>query len=55
MKDLMGRIRLPCDDRKIRQYHEDQLLEALTFFESLTEDVEVTARWIYIEELAVGQ
>ena len=50
----MERLGLPCDDRKIRQHHEDYLLEALTFFESYTEDIEVTARWIYIEELAVG-
>ncbi|KAJ7380887.1 hypothetical protein OS493_004470 [Desmophyllum pertusum] len=28
------------------------LLEALTFFESETEDTSVTARWIYMEELA---
>ena len=46
-------MRLPCDDKKIRSSHEDHLLEALTFFESKTEDISVTARWLYMEELAV--
>ena len=54
MRELMGQVRLPCDDRKIRRYHEDHFLQALTFFESYTEDIEVTARWTYIEQLAVG-
>ncbi|KAL9979025.1 hypothetical protein ACROYT_G016617 [Oculina patagonica] len=52
MKEFRERIRLPCDDRKIRSSHEDHLLEALTFFESETEDTSVTARWLYMEELA---
>ena len=50
MKDL----RLPCDDKKIRHHHEEQLIEALSFFENLTEEIEAAARWNYIEELAVG-
>ena len=45
---------LPCDDRKIRNAHQDYLLEALTFFETEAEDTAVMARWIYIEELAVN-
>ncbi|XP_068721947.1 guanylate-binding protein 2-like [Montipora capricornis] len=48
MKDL----RLPCDDKKIRHHHEEQLIEALSFFENLTEEIEAAARWNYIEELA---
>lgn len=52
MSEFIQRTGLPCDDRKIRQHHEDHLLEALSFFESYTEDIDVTARWIYIEELA---
>ncbi|KAL9979036.1 hypothetical protein ACROYT_G016628 [Oculina patagonica] len=51
MKEFRERIRLPCDDRKIRSSHEDHLLEALTFFESETEETSVTARWLYMEEL----
>lgn len=39
---------------KIRRFHETQLMEALSFFENYTEDIDVTARWKYIEELAVG-
>ena len=55
MKEFKERVRLPCDDNKIRssRSHEDHLLEALTFFESETEDTTVTARWLYMEELAV--
>ena len=53
MKEFKERVRLPCDDKKIRSSHEDHLLEALTFFESETEDTTVTARWLYMEELAV--
>ena len=53
MSEFIQRTGLPCADRKIRQHHEDHLLEALSFFESYTEDIDVTARWIYIEELAV--
>jgi len=53
MKEFRERVRLPCDDKKIRSSHEDHLLEALTFFESETEDTTVTARWLYMEELAV--
>ncbi|XP_020609282.1 guanylate-binding protein 1-like [Orbicella faveolata] len=52
MKEFRERVRLPCDDKKIRSSHEDHLLEALTFFESETEDTTVTARWLYMEELA---
>lgn len=55
MKEFRERVRLPCDDRKIRSSHEDHLLEALTFFESETEDTSVTARWLYMEELAVSK
>ena len=54
MKEFIARECIPCDDRKIRRWHEDHLLQALTFFESSTEDIDVTARWIFIEELAVG-
>ena len=53
MKEFKGRVRLPCDDKKIRSSHEDHLLEALTFFESKTEDTTSTARWLYMEKLAV--
>ena len=53
MKELKERVRLPCDDKKIRNSHEEHLLEALMFFESETEDTTVTARWLYMEELAV--
>ena len=53
MKEFKDRVRLPCDDKKIRSSHEDHLLEALTFFERETEDITVTARWRYMEELAV--
>lgn len=53
MKEFRERVRLPCDDKKIRSSHENHLLEALTFFESETEDTTVTARWRYMEELAV--
>ena len=54
MKEFKERARLPCDDKKIRSSHEDHLLEALTFFESETEDTTVAARWLYMEELAVA-
>lgn len=54
MKEFRERVRLPCDDRKIRSSHEEHLLEALTFFESETEDTAVTARWLYMEELGVN-
>ena len=53
MKEFRERVRLPCDDKKIRSSHEDHLLQALTFFESETEDTTVTARWLYMEELTV--
>jgi len=55
MKEFKERVRLPCDDKKIRSSHEDHLLEALTFFESETEDTTVTARWLYMEDLAVNK
>ena len=54
MREFRERVQLPCDDKKIRSAHEDHLLEALTFFESESEDTAVMARWIYIEELAVN-
>ena len=53
MKEFKEKVRLPCDDKKIRSSHEDHLLEALTFFESETGDTTVTARWLYMEKLAV--
>ena len=53
MKESKERVHLPCDDEKIRSSLEDHLLEALTFFERETEDTTVTARWLYMEELAV--
>ena len=53
MKEFKERVRLPCDDKKIRSSHEDHLFEALTFFERETEDTAVTARWLYMEDLAV--
>ena len=53
MKEFKERARLPCDDKKIRSSHEDHLLEALTFFERETGDTTVTARWLYMEDLAV--
>ena len=53
MKEFKERVRLPCDDKMIRSSHEDHLLEALTFFERETEDTTVTARWRYMEDLAV--
>ena len=61
MKEFKERVRLPCDDKKIRSSHEDHLLKALTFFESETtstnddetKDTTVAARWLYMEELAV--
>ena len=53
MKEFKERVRLPCDDKKIRNSHEEHLLEALMFFERETEDTTATARWLYMEELAV--
>lgn len=53
MKEFKEGVCLPCDDKKIRSSHEEHLLGALTFFESETEDTTVTARWLYLEELAV--
>ena len=50
----MKELCLPCDDMKIRRFHETQLIEALSFFENFTEDIDLTARMKYIEELAVG-
>lgn len=50
----MNELCLPCDDMKIRRVHETQLMAALSFFENLTEDIDVTAKWKYIEKLAVG-
>lgn len=50
----MKELYLPCDDMKIRRSHETHLMEALSFFENYTEDIDITARWKYIEELAVG-
>lgn len=48
----MKELCLPCDDMKIRRFHETQLIEALSFFENFTEDIDLTARMKYIEELA---
>lgn len=52
IREFKEKVCLPCDDRKIRNAHQDYLLEALTFFETEAEDTAVMARWIYIEELA---
>ena len=54
IREFKEKVCLPCDDRKIRNAHQDYLLEALTFFETEAEDTAVMARWIYIEELAVN-
>lgn len=53
MSEFMRQTGLPCDDRIIHQYHEANLLESLSFFESNTKDIDITARWIYIEDLVV--
>ena len=50
----MKELCLPCDDMKIRRLHETQFVEALSFFENNTEDIDLAARWKYIEKLAVG-
>lgn len=52
IREFKEKVRLPCDDKKIRSAHQDYLLEALTFFETEAEDAAVMARWMYIEELA---
>ena len=54
IREFKEKVRLPCDDKKIRSAHQDYLLEALTFFETEAEDAAVMARWMYIEELAVS-
>lgn len=54
IREFKEKVCLPCDDRKIRNAHQDYLLEALTFFETEAEDTAVMARWMYIEELAVN-
>ncbi|KAK2566431.1 Guanylate-binding protein 6 [Acropora cervicornis] len=48
----MKELCLPCDDMKIRRLHETQFVEALSFFENNTEDIDLAARWKYIEKLA---
>lgn len=48
----MKELCLPCDDMKIRRSHETQFVEALSFFENNTEDIDLAARWKYIEKLA---
>ena len=50
----MKELCLPCDDTKIRRLHETQFVQALSFFENNTEDIDLAARWKYIEKLAVS-